>query len=53
MRVPLVYHKGPLFGFDVGSRTVKVAQITQKGKKATVTGYGYVNFPADTSRRAH
>jgi type IV pilus assembly protein PilM len=47
VRVPLVYHNGPLFGFDLGNRTVKLAQLEKHGKKIRVVGYGSVNFASD------
>ena len=48
MRVPLIYAKGSVFGFDIGSRTVKVAQLERHGKAVRVVGYGSANFPPDT-----
>jgi type IV pilus assembly protein PilM len=48
VRVPLVYHNGPLLGFDLGNRTAKLAQLEKRGKDIAVIGYGSVNFPTDT-----
>lgn len=47
MRVPLLYKDKPVFGFDIGSRTVKVVQIKRSGRKTRISGYGYADFPAD------
>ena len=46
MRRPaLVYREQPLFGFDIGTRTAKVIQLSAHGKKKSVIGYGSANFP--------
>jgi type IV pilus assembly protein PilM len=47
MRVPLVYHTKPIFGFDLGTRTVKMIQLKPSGKTLEVMGYGYAMFPDD------
>lgn len=47
MRVPLIYHDRPIFGFDLGSRTAKLIQLKPAGKSMQVLGYGYANFPGD------
>lgn len=47
MRVPLIYKEAPTFGFDIGSRTVKLVQVSPAGKKRRVIGYGSAEFPAD------
>ncbi len=47
MRVPLIYHDRPIFGFDLGSRTAKLIQLKPAGKNMQVLGYGYANFPGD------
>lgn len=47
VRVPLVYKERPLFGFDVGSHGVKVAQLKRAHGKIAVLGYGYTDFPED------
>lgn len=47
MRVPLVYKDVPQFGFDIGSHTVKVVQLSKHGSKTVVEGYGYCYFPKD------
>lgn len=44
MRVPLIYKERPAFGFDLGSRTVKIMQIRHRGKHTEVIGYGYADF---------
>lgn len=46
MQVPLFYKDRPLYGFDMGNRTVKVAQLRASGKKVQVLGYGQISFPA-------
>src|SRR4051812_25716724 len=47
MRVPLVYHNQPLFGFDIGTRTAKLIQLKPGSKQMQVLGYGYATFPED------
>ncbi len=48
MRRPsLVYHDQPLFGFDIGTRTAKVVQLGEHGKKKPLLGYGSANFPEE------
>ena len=50
MRIPLVYQDRPIFGFDLGTRTVKMIQLkpaSKNGKEMEVIGYGYSNFPED------
>jgi type IV pilus assembly protein PilM len=47
MRVPLIYHDRPIFGFDLGSRTAKLVQLRPGGKNMQVLGYGYANFPGE------
>jgi type IV pilus assembly protein PilM len=47
MRVPLVYHERPIFGFDLGTRTAKMIQLRPAGKNMRVLGYGYATFPED------
>jgi type IV pilus assembly protein PilM len=48
MRTPLIYHDRPIFGFDLGTRTVKMIQLKPAGKKMQVMGYGYAKFPEDS-----
>ena len=48
MRVPLIYHEKPIFGFDLGTRTAKVIQLKPSGKTMEVLGYGYAMFPDDS-----
>jgi type IV pilus assembly protein PilM len=48
VRVPLIYKDGPLFGFDIGHHSLKLVQINKHGKQAVLSGYGVVEFPADT-----
>lgn len=43
MKTPLFYHKKPLFGLDIGSQTVKLIQLEQRGKKAIVKAYGIID----------
>jgi type IV pilus assembly protein PilM len=47
VKVPLIYHDQPLFGFDLGTRTVKMIQLKPGSKGMQVAGYGYANFPGD------
>jgi type IV pilus assembly protein PilM len=47
MRLPLVYHDKPVFGFDLGTRTAKLIQLKPAHKSLNVIGYGSVNFPAE------
>ncbi len=45
MRVPLIYHSRPIFGFDLGSRTAKLVQLRPEGgHRARVVGYGFAAF---------
>lgn len=46
MQVPLIYKDRPMFGFDMGNRTVKVVQLAPHGHAKKVLGYGQVSFPA-------
>lgn len=48
MRVPLVYRNEPVFGLDIGSRTVKLVQLHAHGKAVNVDGYGYAAFAPDS-----
>ncbi len=48
MKVPLIYTRKPLFGIDIGTQTVKVAQVTRNGGKVRVVGYGFSAYPAHT-----
>ncbi|MBW4060988.1 type IV pilus assembly protein PilM [Candidatus Saccharibacteria bacterium] len=47
MKVPLIYHNQPIFGFDLGTRTAKMIQLRPNGKSMQVVGYGYANFPGE------
>lgn len=47
MRVPLIYHQKPIFGFDLGTRTAKLVQLKPSHKGYDVLGYGYANFPGE------
>lgn len=38
------YKDKPLFGLDIGFNSVKIMQLSNKGNKHTVTGYGVANF---------
>lgn len=40
----LFFKNKPLFGFDIGTGTVKIMQINHETKKRTVTGYGMAKF---------
>ena len=44
MEKTLFYQDKPLFGLDIGFRTVKVMQTEHSGKKHSVTGYGITSF---------
>lgn len=48
MRVPLVHHDGSAFGFDIGSHTLKLAQLQKHGKDIVMIGYGQASFLDDT-----
>jgi type IV pilus assembly protein PilM len=45
MRVPLIYKPQPVFGLDIGSRTVKLVQMAPSNH---VLGFGYAAFPPDS-----
>jgi type IV pilus assembly protein PilM len=47
MRIPLVYKDQPIFGFDLGTRTVKMLQLKPGKKQMEVLGYGYSTFPEE------
>jgi type IV pilus assembly protein PilM len=47
MRISLVYRDRPIFGFDLGTRTVKMLQLKPGGKQLEVLGYGYATFPEE------
>ncbi len=47
MRIPLVYRRQPIFGFDLGTRTAKVIQLKPAGKQMEVVGYGSTTFPGE------
>lgn len=40
----LFYHDKPVFGLDIGYRSLKVMQTEPNGHKQTVTGYGVASF---------
>lgn len=40
----IFYTDKPVFGLDIGRRSVKIMQIDQSGKKSKVVGYGTVSF---------
>lgn len=40
----LFYHDKPLFGLDIGFRTIKVMQLDKAGTGYTVSGYGITEF---------
>jgi type IV pilus assembly protein PilM len=44
MNTGIFYKDKPLFGLDVGSSSVKVMQVVEKGKKQRIIGYGVINF---------
>lgn len=46
----LFYKDKPLFGFDLGFGSLKVMQLQEAGKKRLVTGYGAVNFDAESMK---
>ena len=43
-RTTLIYREQPLLGFDIGTRTAKVLQVSGRGKKRQVLGYGSADF---------
>jgi len=48
LQSPLVYHKGSLFGIDIGSHSAKLAQVRRTGKGVEVMAYGHVDFAPET-----
>lgn len=47
MHVPLIYKDASSFGFDLGSRTIKIVQLAASGRKVRLVGYGFCDFPAE------
>jgi type IV pilus assembly protein PilM len=45
-RAPLIYRQLPVFGFDLGTRTVKVLQLSN-ATRPKIIGYGHADFPED------
>lgn len=45
-KLPVLYHKKPLFGFDIGHGSIKVAQLRFIGKDVMLDGYGSIFFDA-------
>jgi len=41
------YKDKPLFGLDIGFNTLKVMQVSSKGKHVNVNGYGVAGFSSD------
>lgn len=48
MQSPLIYHKGSLFGIDIGSHSAKLAQVRHTNKGIEVLAYGHVDFVPQT-----
>jgi type IV pilus assembly protein PilM len=48
LKSPLVYHKGPLLGIDIGSHAAKIVQVRHSGRGVDVVGYGHVSFAPET-----
>lgn len=46
-KINLFYKDKPVFGFDIGRSSIKLMQIDQTGKHATVVGYGTAPFPPE------
>ena len=47
MNSKFFYKDEPLFGFDIGTNSVKVMQITKTGKQQKVLGYGAINYEVE------
>jgi type IV pilus assembly protein PilM len=43
-KLPLFYKSKPLFGFDIGHGSIKVAQLKKDNKKISLVAYGKVEF---------
>lgn len=48
MQSSLLYHKGSIFGVDIGSHTAKFAQVRKSGKGIEILVYGHVDFGPET-----
>lgn len=46
MKTPLFYHQQPMFGLDIGSKSIKVMQLEKHAKKAVVKAYGSAHTDA-------
>lgn len=44
MNVPLFYRPKPVFGFDIGYGTIKIAQLSETAKGPLIEGYGFATF---------
>lgn len=44
MNTGLIYKDKPLFGIDIGTSSIKVMQIENRGKNQFITGYGVANY---------
>lgn len=44
MNAGLIYKDKPLFGLDIGTSSVKVMQIENRGKSQVIVGYGVTNY---------
>jgi type IV pilus assembly protein PilM len=47
LRIPLIYKDVPQFGFDIGTRSVKIVQLQRSGHKTVVKAYGHAYFPQE------
>jgi type IV pilus assembly protein PilM len=41
---PIFYKDKPLFGLDIGHGSIKAMQLSTKGKKTVIDGYGTISF---------
>lgn len=48
MQSSLIYHKGSLFGIDIGSRSAKLVSVRKTGKGIEVLAYGHADFSVET-----
>lgn len=48
MRVPLVYKKQPVLGFDIGTHSIKIVQAQPGKHTVKVVGFGAAEFPANS-----
>jgi type IV pilus assembly protein PilM len=49
-KLPVLYREKPLFGFDIGHGSIKIAQLSPFGKDTVLDGYGTILFDASAIR---